>query len=137
MISNQSKDLVAKMIRLMASDNDHEIVAAVSAVKRILKKENKDLNDLAEMFLKPSGSYSYSDLHRAYSPPPPRKPRHKTRGPETQDEKKLKKILAVKDRLPEKSKEFIESVSERINAQEKMTEKQQKWFEDIYFKFCV
>lgn len=138
MVSHQSKQLISKMIRLLASENDGEIIAAVSAIKRILNKEKKDFNDLAEMFFQSSG-FSYADLQRAYSysPQPQRKPRQKKeRKPETEEEIKLKKILSVKEKLPEKSREFIDSVSARINEQEEMTEKQKKWFNDIYFRFC-
>ena len=38
----------ASLIRMLASDNDNEVVAAARAMQQVLKADKRDLNDLAE-----------------------------------------------------------------------------------------
>src|SRR6516162_5227759 len=60
-----AKDL-AKLIRLLASDKDGEVVAAWHGVIRKLKSIGADMHDLAERIEKPSGEISDADMEKIY-----------------------------------------------------------------------
>lgn len=126
MISAPSRKMIAQLIRMLSSDNDGEVLNAVAAIKRQLKKDNHDLHYLADEILKSSAAPEY--IYR---------PQQSYKAPETEEQKKLKEIKKSISRLNEKSIEFIESISPKIMRGQKMTEKQQKWFDDIYFRLCV
>jgi hypothetical protein len=61
---------VAKLVRLLASDRDGEVLAAVAALKRTLVASDADLNDLADVLVtgRPSPPV------RTKQPPPPLDP---------------------------------------------------------------
>ena len=128
MISAPSRKMIAQLIRMLSSDNDGEVLNAVAAIKRQLKKDNHDLHYLADEILKGSIAQPYTQPHR---------PSYSYTKPETEEQKKLKEIKKSIQRLNENSQEFIESVSPKIMRGQKLTEKQQKWFDDIYFRLCV
>lgn len=50
---------MTKLIKLLSSDKDGEILAAVAAIKRQLKSNGKDIHDLAKSF--GGNGYSYSN----------------------------------------------------------------------------
>lgn len=47
------RERLAPMIRLLASEHDGEVLAAVAGIKRVLAASGFDINDLAKDFLKP------------------------------------------------------------------------------------
>lgn len=48
------------LIRMLASENDQEVLAAVRAIKRKLAAHDADLNDLADEFAKPRYAVTHS-----------------------------------------------------------------------------
>jgi hypothetical protein len=59
---------VAKLVRLLASDRDGEVLATVAALKRTLAASGADLNDLADVFV--AGGRPLPPV-RTKRPPPP------------------------------------------------------------------
>ena len=57
---------LAKLIRVLSSDKDGEVVAAWHGVIRKLKSIGADLHDLAERIEKPSGEISDADMEKIY-----------------------------------------------------------------------
>jgi hypothetical protein len=47
------RERLAPMIRLLASEHDGEVLAAVAGMRRVLASKGYDMNDLATDFLKP------------------------------------------------------------------------------------
>ena len=60
---------LAKLIRLLGSDRNGEVVAAVEAIKRTLKERNLDLHSLADLVIKGEkrDAPTKSDLRTAYN----------------------------------------------------------------------
>jgi flagellar biosynthesis regulator FlbT len=46
--NEKDREKVTKLIRLLASDKDGEVLNAVRSIDRLLKKHGKSFNDLAE-----------------------------------------------------------------------------------------
>jgi len=61
-----AKDL-AKLIRLLASDKDGEVVAAWHGVIRKLKSIGADMHDLAERIEHPVGELSQGEMEKIYN----------------------------------------------------------------------
>ena len=53
--------MVAKLIKLLASDKDGEVLASVCALRRVLAKAGLDLNAVATMIERPSRSSDQAD----------------------------------------------------------------------------
>jgi hypothetical protein len=53
MLSERSKKMTAKLIRLLGSDKDGEILAGVGALKRVLKSEGLSFHELADIVFGP------------------------------------------------------------------------------------
>ena len=67
-------DKVGKLVRLLASDRDGEVLAAVAALKRTLGAGGADLNDLADALvagLKPRTPRTPERTPAKWAPPPP------------------------------------------------------------------
>jgi hypothetical protein len=61
-------DKLGKLIRLLGSDRDGEVVAAAQALQRTLKSAGADLHTLADLVEKPNGhGLSEADMKRIYS----------------------------------------------------------------------
>lgn len=52
-LSPQSAGKLAKLLPMLSSDHDGEVIAAVRAMERVLKSEGKSLHDLAGMLSAP------------------------------------------------------------------------------------
>jgi hypothetical protein len=62
-------DKVAKLVRLLASDRDGEVLAAVAALKRTLGAGGADINDLAAALV--AGLKPTTPERTSWAPPPP------------------------------------------------------------------
>jgi hypothetical protein len=58
---------LAKLVRLLSSDEDNEVVATVHAIKRMLKTKHLDLHTLADHIKQPAGgTLSQEDMAKLY-----------------------------------------------------------------------
>ena len=73
-------DKCAKLVRLLGSDNDGEVLAVIAALKRVLASVGLDLHDLAKRIVDPPGSRAggsyYSSGWRREPKPQPEPERH-------------------------------------------------------------
>lgn len=110
---------VAKCIRLLASPEDGEVLAAVSALQRTLKTADLDLNDLA--------TAAEAGLTES-RPPQPKAPEQ----PMTD----LDKALWIRDveagSLSDSERDFIASCVRILAYGNYFSEKQRRWLQAIY-----
>jgi hypothetical protein len=59
-------DKLGKLIRMLSSDRDGEVIAAARAIDRTLQSAGADLHTLAGMIEKPNGALSEADAKRIY-----------------------------------------------------------------------
>ena len=59
-------DKLGKLIRMLSSDRDGEVVAAAHAIKRTLQSAGADVHTLAGLIEKPSSGLSETDVRRIY-----------------------------------------------------------------------
>lgn len=70
MLQREAADRLAKLIPLLASDKDGEVVATARAISRTLKAAGSDFHALADAMARgrPGRSFNYADTFREASP---------------------------------------------------------------------
>ncbi len=61
-----ASDRLAKLIRLLGSERDGEVLGAVSAMKRVLQTAGLDLHAIAERVTNNGGGNAYDEYRRGY-----------------------------------------------------------------------
>jgi hypothetical protein len=110
----RSSDRLAKLIRLLASDQAGEVVAAAAAIKRALAAEGTDLNAFADALIRPQPTQEPR--------PPPREANWHRVACECQ---------ARSNRLSQREQAFIDSIVD-WTALRPPTERQAAWLTAIY-----
>jgi hypothetical protein len=62
-----TRDRLEKLVRMLSSDKDGEVLAATAAIRRVLATEGLDIHNLADALCKP-----------AHEPPPREPPQRET-----------------------------------------------------------
>jgi hypothetical protein len=108
-----ASDKLAKLVRLLSSDKDGEVLAAAAAIRRTLAAEGSDIHALADALCR--------------RPPPPPAPR------EDDWHSMACECQAHSERLSEREQGFVDDMVEWTAFREP-TEKQQAWLLSIYRK---
>ena len=127
---------LCKMIRMLASDCDGDVIAAARAIKRTLRSEGLDIHQLAKGIEEPNGG----TLTEAVSPEPgPAEERHhgaadfaNIDGTPSWHEIALW-CQQRNERLREKEREFVSDMASRTVWRDP-TEKQGKWLKSIFYR---
>ena len=115
-----ASDKLAKLVRLLSSDKDGEVLAAASAIKRTLAAEGSDIHAFADALCRPQPQQK--EEPRRPPPPPPREDDWHSMACECQ---------AHSERLSEREQGFVDDMVE-WTAFGEPTEKQQAWLLSIY-----
>jgi hypothetical protein len=116
-VTPAANDKLAKLVRLLSSDKDGEVLAAASAIKRTLAAEGSDIHALADALCRPQ--------QRQESRRPPSPPR------EDDWHGMACECQARSYRLSEREQGFIDDMVDWTAFREP-TEKQQAWLLSIY-----
>jgi hypothetical protein len=113
---------IAKLIPLLASDHDGEVVATARAIDRTLKSAGLDLHDLAQAMAAPKTPTVYVS-HAA--PQPAQRPTS------------LRDIAFwlrthVGSRMNHKEQKFVADMAARLSAGCRASKKQENWLRNIY-----
>ncbi len=113
---------IAKLIPLLATEHDGEVVATARAIDRILKREGLDLHSLVEVLCEPKPV--------AFVPPPPSPEKE----PETWGE--IARWCRTRDAgdLSNKERKFVWDMVRRAGTGVQPTDKQLKWLHAIHMK---
>ena len=112
-------------IRLLASDNDGEVVNAARALHRALQAQGADFHALVDRL--PTRARAQPRQERAYREPP----RQERRQAKASHADKLEWLLKQPYAFRQNEREFLENIRKWDGE---LTEKQAKWFGDIYAK---
>ena len=119
-----ANDKLGKLIRMLSSDKDGEVLAAASAIKRTLATEGSDIHALAGTLCRPQPSTSAQAQHRQE----PRRPSH-------EDDNDWHSIScecqAHSERFSPREQDFVADMV-RWSAFRAPTEKQQAWLLSIH-----
>lgn len=103
---------LAKLILLLSSEHDGEVLSAVAAIRRALKAQSLDLHDLANALS--------SDGHQAHRP--------RTEAPPPSHKEDAEFCLASECGWQKHERKFLTDMKFRPNA---LTEKQQSWLDAL------
>jgi hypothetical protein len=117
-VTPAASDKLAKLVRLLSSDKDGEVLAAASAIKRTLAAEGSDIHALADALCRPQPK----EPPRPPPPPPPREDDWYGMPCECQ---------AHSEQLSEREQGFVDDMV-GWTAFRAPTEKQQAWLLSIY-----
>jgi hypothetical protein len=116
----EAQDRLGKLLRMLSSDKDGEVLAATAAIKRTLAAEGSDIHALADSLCRPQPQ-SRGEPRR---PPPKDDPDWHAIASECE---------AHSGRLTEREQEFISDMV-AWTLRKAPTEKQQGWLLSIYGK---
>jgi hypothetical protein len=118
MLKPSARDKLGKLLRMLSSDKDGEVLAATAAIKRTLAAEGTDIHTLADALCKPAA---------------PHATRPESRAPE--DDPDWHAIAcecqAHNGRFTERERGFVEDMV-AWTARATPTEKQQAWLLSIH-----
>lgn len=127
-------DRLAKLIRMLSSDRDGEVVAAAAAIKRVLKENNLDIHALADMVTgngeKGATKAELQDAYRAGF-------RDGSRADDDDDDtlswrEVAKFCLARARRLKPHEHDFVEQMVGWTARGRQPSEKQARWLDYLY-----
>jgi hypothetical protein len=119
-VTPAASDKLAKLVRLLSSDKDGEVLAAALAIKRTLAAEGSDIHALADALCRPQPQQK--EEPRRPPPPPPREEDWHGMSCECQ---------AHGERLSQREQDFVDDMV-RWTAFGEPSEKQQAWLLSIY-----
>jgi predicted nuclease of predicted toxin-antitoxin system len=113
---------VVRLLPLLASDHDGEVVATARAIDRTLKSAGLDLHDLAQAMAAPK----ISTVHGGHAAPQP-----------AQRPTSLRDIAVwlrthVGTRMDYKEQKFVADMAARLAAGCRASKKQENWLRNIY-----
>ena len=112
--------MLAKLVRLLSSDKDGEVLAAALAIKRTLAAEGSDIHALADALCRPQPQQK--EEPQRPPPPPPGEDDWHAMSCECQ---------AHGERLSQREQDFVDDMV-RWTVFREPTEKQQAWLLSIY-----
>jgi hypothetical protein len=108
------------MIPLLGSDQPGEVVAAATAIHRTLQSAGCDFHDLVAVI---------------ESPPPAARPRSDFHEPESTEIQVMAEFCCRHmPILKDKERQFVQQMHRNTALGWRITEKQEKWLTDIYWK---
>lgn len=141
-ITASTRARIAKLIPMLASNVDGEVIATVRALERVLKSKALDFHDMAAALAEPEPD----KLHAAYDPPPPR-PKQKPKSTDygKRDPYEMRRLIDLFTEhtedlswpvnvLVSRDWEFLRSIGLRLDEGFDLTEKQDIWFSDIVLR---
>src|SRR5262249_8297868 len=138
-------DKLGKMIRMLASDRDGDVIAAARAIGRLLRNQGLDIHALAEGIDNPNGSgFSEAEMKKLYDAGydaglrAAEEKHHGSADFANVDGTPSWHEIALfcqrhKDRLRDKEREFVNDMASRTVWCEP-TEKQAKWLRSIFYR---
>jgi hypothetical protein len=111
-------DRLGKLLRLLSSDKDGEVLAAAAAIKRMLAAENSDIHEFVDSLCRPQPKQA--------ARPPPREDDWHVVACECQTHS---------NRLSQREQTFIDDMA-TWTAFRAPSEKQQAWLAAIYRRVC-
>jgi hypothetical protein len=135
---------LGKLIRLLSSDKDGELLGAVYAIRRTLQTEKLDIHALADGLTGVNGhndserKYTEQDMRLAYASgrDDGRKEAERNGGFHSVDEASWHQIACEcqkhVDQLRDREKEFVGDMVRRTVHGGELTERQAKWLRDIW-----
>jgi hypothetical protein len=115
---------LSKLIPMLATEHDGEVVATVRAINRTLKAAGMDFHALVE---------ALCELKPTYAPPPPPSPEPP---PSTLlDIARWCRAHAI-SRLSSVEHKFICDMVERLSQGRRISQKQENWLRNIYYWNC-
>ena len=138
MLAAMSEERLQKLIKLLSSSNDGEVVAAARALLRTLEADGSDIHELAERV--GGRKLSQAEMKRIYDEAFRRGQSaasasagfHNTEGPSFH-EMACEIMLKADARLSPKERDFVDDMV-RWCARREPSEKQAKWLHAIYCK---
>lgn len=130
-------DKLAKIMPMLSSSNEGEILNTVAAMKKILKSEGKDMHDLCSLLSnsRNSGSYSsgYSkaNANQGYDF---NAARNRASKANEANALKISKIMAAELVLSDWETSFLESILQQMKDGKTLSKKQSECLEKIYVK---
>jgi hypothetical protein len=128
---------LGKLIRLLSSDKDGEVLAAVAAIRRTLDAEKLDLHALADG-IDGSGKGSQADYAIAWNAGYSAGKEAAEREAPHRDQPSWHDIACEcrehADELGAREQQFVHDMCRRTVRGGALTEKQAKWLRDIYVK---
>jgi hypothetical protein len=127
---------LAKLIRMLGSDRDGEVIAAVAAIRRLLEAQGLDLHDLADVVMgKQERRPNREDLGSAYQEGY-RDGVRQANGDAADDVLSWREMAsfcrARLNRLEDREADFIEQISGSIARGLEPSEKQARWLDYLY-----
>ena len=128
-----ASERLAKLIRLLSSDREGEVVNAARAIRRTLKDKGLDIHTLADMVVGSDKRPTKSDLQEAYRAGY----RDGTRAAEPDDDtlswREIAKFcLANAARLKPHETDFVEQMVRWTSLGREPTAKQARWLDYLY-----
>lgn len=135
---------ITKLIPMLSSDQDGEVVAAARAIGRTLKSNGFDWHDFAARFAQPqaaqSSSSTYEDLRRSYEQQRDRtssasgQRAHAEAARDDADWYTAVSFCVNFGVFTDKEYDFVHDMHRRIYAGETPTDRQGKWLGDLYWR---
>jgi hypothetical protein len=114
---------LSKLIPLLSSDRDGEVIAAVRAIDRTLKSAGLDLYDFAKAVTAPKTIVVYGGSDEPEPAPQPTSLRDIAVWLRTH----------VATRMNYKEQQFVSEMATRLTMGRQVSEKQQNWLRNIYY----
>jgi hypothetical protein len=128
-------DKITKLIKMLTSPNDGEIVAATRALMRTLESEGHDIHDLAKRIESGGGGISPADRARIYEQERQRARQEAQREAEAAGPSYYQMACEIQrkanGRLRENEQTFVADMV-RWCARREPSEKQAKWLDSIF-----
>jgi hypothetical protein len=145
---------IASLIRMLGSDKPGEILAAVSAIKRVLESQGRDFNDLGNDIETRSGALAEAEIDQIYTTG------HKDGYAKAMDDvgsnhvfnlngfhavngsasgltwQEMAQFIGSKASYlhRDREREFAESIAEQARWKSTISPAQDKWLRDLYVK---
>jgi hypothetical protein len=134
---------LGKLLRMLSSEHDGEVVAAARAIRRTLESERLDIHTLARAVESPTETFSEDDAKKIYRRAfqAGRDAAEAERGFRSIDEfdqptwhEIAHECASHPEKLRAREHEFVDDMIRRTIHGGELTEKQEKWLRDIYVR---
>lgn len=142
-LSGMRDNIVQKILKVMpmlSSSNDCEVLGAVNAMKRILKAEGKDIYDLCSLLSNSTDSGSdttkntKTNTNKGYDF---NSARNRSNQANSANKIRIERILESEFALSDWETSFLESVAEQMGEGRTLSAKQKECLDKIYAKAVI
>jgi hypothetical protein len=116
---------LSKLIPMLATDHDGEVVATVRAISRTLKGAGLDFHSLVEALGEHKSTYA--------PPPPPRKAQAPTPQPTSLRDIAIWLRTHAAHRMNYKEQSFVIEMTSRLGTGRRASKKQENWLRSLYY----